>query len=215
MEEFSKLITSLASLAWPLLIAALLYTLRESIKNLIDSARGRKFTIKVGGNELTMEEASEQQLAIVTDLVKKIAELEKKIPKTTEEIQIEMSASIRRMPQSVLWVDDHPKNNSLLVAALAEQGVRVDIALSTDQGLELLSENQYNAVISDMERPEGDHAGIDLTREIKKLQPSLPVFIYCGPSRARNWRNDALQAGANEITASSSTLLSLIASLQK
>lgn len=214
MEELSKLLTALASLAWPLLIAALLYTLRDPLKNLIDSARGRKFTIKVAGNELTMEEASEQQMAIVADLVKKVAELEKQMPKTTAAIQAEIAATIRHASQRILWIDDRPKNNSMLVAALAEQGVKVDIALSTDQGLELLSKGQYDAVISDMGRPEGDHAGIDFTKKARSSNPTLPIFIYCGSWGARNLRNESLQAGVTEITASSSTLLSLVSSLQ-
>lgn len=214
MEDFSKLLSSIANLAWPAIIAALLYKLHEPLKNLIDSARGRKFTIKVAGNELTMEEASEQTRAIISDLVQKVSELENKIPKTAATIQAEMAASIRRTSQRILWIDDRPKNNSFIVAALEEQGVKIDIALSTNQGLELFSTNQYDAIISDMGRPEGDHAGIDLTKKVRKLNPVVPIFIYCGSWGARNLRDESLQAGATEITASSSTLLSLISSSQ-
>jgi CheY-like chemotaxis protein len=110
----------------------------------------------------------------------------------------------------LLWVDDNPRNNSLLAATLEERGLRVDIALSTDEGLAKFRRQPYDLVLSDMGRPEGEKAGIDLTRKIKSLSPGTPVFIYCGSWAARNWREEALQAGATEITASASSLFAAL-----
>ena len=56
MESFAKLVSALSSLAWPAIFGILLYKFYQPLKSLIESARGRKFTIKVAGNELTMEE---------------------------------------------------------------------------------------------------------------------------------------------------------------
>lgn len=61
MDHLAKLFSATASLAWPLMLGVLLFRLDGPIRTLVESARGRKFTIKVAGNELTMEEASEQQ----------------------------------------------------------------------------------------------------------------------------------------------------------
>lgn len=209
MDALAKLVSALASLAWPLLFAVLLYHLYVPIRTLVESARGRKFTIKVAGNELTMEEASEQQRAIVSDLQTKVAELEKRfasdiasLPRTVNV----SSASSKR----ILWVDDIPKNNSYLVASLEERGIRVDVALSTDEALGKFKNTQYDIVISDMGRPEGSKAGLDLTTKLKELRPNIPVFIFCGGSAARNLRDEALRAGVTEITSSGTTLLSAL-----
>lgn len=209
MDALAKLLSALASLAWPLLFAVLLYHLFGPIRTLVESARGRKFTIKVAGNELTMEEASEQQRAIVSDLQTKLAELEKRIGSGI----VPLLGTINPPTTSskrLLWVDDNPKNNSYLVASLEERGVRVDIALSTDEALAKFKTTQYDIVVSDMGRPEGNKAGLDLTTKLKEFRPNVPVFIFCGASAARNLRDEALKVGVTEITSSATTLLSVL-----
>ena len=209
MDDLAKLISSLAALAWPLVLAVLLFNLFGPIHALFESARGRKFSIKVAGNELTMEEVSEQQLAIVNDLQNKVAELEKRINSLPNVLPSALRASEESV-RRILWVDDNPRNNSLLAASLEERGVTVDIALSTEEGLTKFKKQPYDIVLSDMGRPEGDKAGIDLTKKLKALNPRIPVFIFCGPWAARNLRTEALSAGADEITSSASTLLSAL-----
>jgi len=210
MEALAKLISSVASLAWPAIFLFLVLKFFEPLKALIESARGRKFTIKVAGNELTMEEASEQQRVIVSDLAQKIAALELSSPRSSQEIQAALANSINSESKRILWVDDLPKNNSLLVATLEERGVTVDIATNSNQGLELMARNKYDAVISDIGRPEGDRAGIDFTRKVRSRDKTTPIYIFCGGWAARNLREETLLAGANEITSSGSTVLALI-----
>lgn len=206
MDETAKLISALASLAWPLVIGVLFLKLFEPIRDIVKSARDRKFTIKVAGNELTMEEVSEQQQALLNDLQQKVSALERAPSATLSAVPstaTEPSSSAR-----ILWVDDNPRNNSILIASLEERGVRVDIALTTIDGIAKFKRGNYDAVISDMGRPEGERAGIDLVKSIKALGAPTPVFIYCGTWAARNLREEALAAGATEITASASTLVS-------
>ena len=209
MDAIAKLISALASLAWPIVLAVLLYKLYEPIRTLVESARGRKFTIKVAGNELSMEEVSEQQRAIVSDLQAKIAEIEKRISAGMIPLKrsINVSASTNKR---ILWVDDRPKNNSFLVAALEERGARVDIALSTNEAVVKIKKIPYDIILSDMGRPEGDKAGIDLTRKLKELSINTPVYIYCGSWAAQHLRDEALAAGVTEITSSGTTLLSVL-----
>jgi CheY-like chemotaxis protein len=209
MDAIAKLVSALASLAWPLLFAVLLYHLYGPIRTLVESARGRRFTIKVAGNELTMEEASEQQRAIVSDLQTKLAELEKRIALGLVPLQSTISAPTNSSKR-ILWVDDNPKNNSFLVASLEERGIRVDIALSTDEALAKFKSTQYDIVISDMGRPEGNKAGLDLTTKLKALRPNVSVFIFCGRAAAHNLRDEALRVGVTEITSSGTTLLSAL-----
>ncbi|EXJ11316.1 hypothetical protein [Nitrincola nitratireducens] len=93
MESLSKLITALSSLAWPAIFGFFLYKFHKPIKTLIESARGRKFTIKVAGNELTMEEASEQQRKIVNDVQSRLAAIEKHLERK-EEISLNTEHSL-------------------------------------------------------------------------------------------------------------------------
>lgn len=204
LESAAKLITALAALAWPIVFAVLLIKLYVPIKELVETARARKFTIKVAGNELTMEEASKQQIDAFSDLQSKVAEFEKRLGAATQEAFVTPppSASGKR----ILWVDDNPKNNSFFVALLESRGAQVDTALSTDEGIAMFRRSQYDVVISDMGRPEGERAGIDLTRAIKQNSPSTPVYIFCGRWAATNLREEALAAGVSQITTSGTTL---------
>ena len=209
MDDAAKLISAIASLAWPAVLAVLLYKLFGPIRSLVESARGRKFTLKVAGNELTMEEVSEQQRAILSDLQGKVAELEKRtvaLPRGPDPAEGGASLHAKR----ILWVDDNPRNNSLLAATLEERGAKVEIAFSTDEALARFKKHPYDVVLSDMGRPEGQKAGIDLARKLKTLSPQTPVFIYCGAWAARNLRDEALAAGVSEITSSASSLLAAL-----
>ena len=209
MDTLAKLITALALLAWPVVLAVVLYKLFAPIRSVVVSALRRKFTLKIFGNELTMEEISEQQLPIVNDLQSKVAELEKRIigiPGLSAAQPVTSQQSTKR----ILWVDDDPRNNSLFAAALEERGVRIDIALSTRDGLAKFKRQPYDIVLSDMGRPESDKAGIDLAMQVKAISPSTPVFIFCGPWAARNLRAEALSAGVAEITSSGTTLLAAL-----
>jgi PleD family two-component response regulator len=58
------------------------------------------------------------------------------------------------VPNSVLWADDYPENNALIVEQLQRNGVRVDLATSTRDGLAMLDRRRYGAVLSDMGRTE-------------------------------------------------------------
>jgi len=209
LDDAAKLISAIASLAWPLVLAVLLIKLFGPIRSLVESARARKFTLKVAGNELTMDEVSEQQRALVSDLQGKVAELEKRMGTPSEAEALPAPGEAPRTTR-ILWVDDTPRNNSLLAATLEERGAKVDIALSTDEGLAKFKKQAYDVVLSDMGRPEGEKAGIDLTRKLKALSPSTPVYIFCGSWAARNWRSEALDAGAAEITSSASSLLAAL-----
>lgn len=100
--------------------------------------------------------------------------------------------------------------SKLLIALLEDRGVKVDVALSTNEGIEKFKSHSYDMIISDMGRPEGGKAGIDLALKILSVDPQVPFFIFCGNWAARNLHQESLQAGVNEITSSGTTLLSLL-----
>ncbi len=100
--------------------------------------------------------------------------------------------------------------SKLLIAFLEDRGVKVDVALSSNEGIEKFESHSYDMIISDMGRPEGGKAEIDLALKIRSVDPQVPFFISCGSWAARNLHQESLQAGVNEITSSGTTLLSLL-----
>lgn len=211
METFAKLISALAGLAWPLIFGVLVYKLFGPIRVLVESARSRKFTIKVAGNELTMAEASEQQQKLFSDLQAKISVIEREL-KSKGLSPVNGAAAVPAVNKRILWVDDKPRNNSYLVAALEERGGRVDVALSTSDAIAQVKNHNYDVIISDMQRPEGDDAGLDLIRKLRESGITTPVHIFSSAWAAKNMRTEALQTGAAAITSSATTLLSALLS---
>lgn len=103
----------------------------------------------------------------------------------------------------ILWVDDHPENNSSLVSALTSLGIQVDLALSTEEALRRIERGGYALVITDLGRREDDveneMAGRDLIVAIRERELAIPVFVYAG-SRAVLHRDELLESGATLVT---------------
>lgn len=117
----------------------------------------------------------------------------------------------RQSAVEILWLDDHPRNNTLLVEQLVRQNIRVDLAQSTAQALSLLSKKPYALLITDMARLEGGQrqpdAGVQTVREVRHLTPSMPIIVYCSKDTAVTYGQQAEAAGANFITTSGTSLL--------
>ncbi len=215
MKEFGILLGGIASVLWPLLFILLVLKFSGSIQKILESWRSRKVTIKVGGNELTMEQVSEQQRHLINDLQEQfisiknqIKSIEFKPTRETFESQTDESTSIVK---TILWVDDHPENNSQIIAQLEEIGVKTEIALSTTDGIGKYEERQFDRIISDMGRKESgkynEIAGLEFTMAIRKKDPNIPILIFCSRKAALAYRDKAKKAGANDITYSATSLL--------
>lgn len=214
MEQVGTLLQGLASLAWPLIVAAILFGFRGAIKTVLESAKSRKFTVKVGGNELTMEEASEQQRLLISDLQSQIVTIQKTLDSLTP-------APTRSTPtvvedkeepvKSILWVDDKPRNNATLIENLSELGIRVVTALSTAEAMATFETGRFDRVISDLGRTEGGtyvrFAGLDLTKQIRAVDRTVPIIIYSSARAAQTYKQEALAAGATAITSSPTALI--------
>jgi hypothetical protein len=99
------------------------------------------------------------------------------------------------------------------MSTIRDVGVEVVEALSTDEALSLLQVTQhpFGAVVSDMIRKENGawhpEAGIELIREVRSLDQSVPIFIYASPEAVRARADEARAAGATLVTASPTALL--------
>lgn len=225
-------ISAIAALMWPALLLIALLMFRRPLRRVIQSAEQRKWTLKVGGQELGMEELSNQQNAMIADLQKQVGTLNRvlgEVARNAElaeegEIQGLLSAGhtpVMEQPASahaVLWVDDHPENNALLIEQLQRNAVRVDLARSTSEALAYLRQRRYGAVLSDMGRTESGKnvpdAGMRLLRTVRESGKNIPVLFYTSSFAASAYAEEALAEGATVITSSPTLLFEHLQALQ-
>jgi CheY-like chemotaxis protein len=96
---------------------------------------------------------------------------------------------------TVLWVDDRPNNNIHERQALEALGVSFVLATSTDEALERLKRQSFDAIISDMGRPPDAQAGYTLLDKLRANGDRTPFIIYAG-SRAPEHLAEAKRRGA-------------------
>jgi CheY-like chemotaxis protein len=100
-----------------------------------------------------------------------------------------------RWDSNVLWVDDRPENNTLLREAFKAMGVRITLALSTNEALDRLSASRYAAIISDMTRSEGPHEGYVLLDRLRQRDDRTPLFFYSSSTTPEDERKTREHAG--------------------
>jgi CheY-like chemotaxis protein len=111
--------------------------------------------------------------------------------------------------KEILWVDDNPGNNVYVRQALDAAGIRVRLAMSTDEALAAISQRKFAAIISDMGRREGPREGYVLLDRLRELENRTPFFIYAG-SNAPQHRTEALAHGAQGSTNSAKELFEMV-----
>jgi CheY-like chemotaxis protein len=214
MIDSARVLEGIAALLWPCIVILLVFLFKPAVATLIESAKSRKFTLKIGGQELTMEEANAQQRTLIADLQSQVVEIQKKIGVDANTVVAPLeSPPPRRATQRtpILWVDDQPKNNSYFVQQLSDRGFTIDLALSTSEGLKQLDRGQYGLVISDMGRTEeGSYkatAGLDLLKRIRAQSPDMPFVIFCSSLGVREHASEARALGVTSITSSPTELM--------
>jgi CheY-like chemotaxis protein len=221
-----------ARIAWPILVAVLLWRLFPAIRRVVES---RAFTIKVAGMEISVQQATDQLAGRVDDLQAQLVAIEARIAERATQVRSayhfravqdrgldlteaaaeelveppapeEIRATLIRR---ILWTDDTPENNVFDVSALIKRGYEIRQVTSTNAALEALATSSFDAVITDMGRIENGHfnpdAGLDLIRELRRRDDDLPVIVYTSPQTATERRDEIRRAGAT-VTASSTQL---------
>ncbi|MDE5422330.1 sigma-54 dependent transcriptional regulator [Ancylomarina sp. DW003] len=95
----------------------------------------------------------------------------------------------------ILIIDDDPTICIMLQGLLNKKGFDTEIAFSANEGLKKFSTFKPDLVISDFRLP--DINGLDLLKEIKKLNPQIPVIIMTSYAEIRTAVN-AIKLGAYE-----------------
>ena len=103
------------------------------------------------------------------------------------------SGSTRPQPAHILVIDDEPDLRTLYELTLLREGYRVEAAGDLAQARQLLSGQQFDAVITDMRLPDG--LGLELLREMVTLQRTERCVVITAHGSAEN-AVEALKAGA-------------------
>ncbi|MCX8043857.1 MAG: sigma-54 dependent transcriptional regulator [Desulfobacterota bacterium] len=93
----------------------------------------------------------------------------------------------------ILIVDDEQRMRHILQIMLERRGYITDQAATAEEALQLLTTYQYSMVITDLKMPGKD--GMELIREIKKIDPDYPVIVLTAYGSIES-AVEAMRAGA-------------------
>jgi CheY-like chemotaxis protein len=184
----ARIIEAIGSLLWPLLVAVVLWRVLPHVPSLVAdlrrALRTRAFTVKIGGAELSVEEATEQLRRQVTDLqthmTLQLAERADPaagpwavprdpaagppappggppapVPPAPGGATDVAAPTAGQARPTVLWVDDRPDDRTLELAKLRDDGVEVLLARTTAEAMDVLSLRRgVRAVVTDLGRTE-------------------------------------------------------------
>jgi CheY-like chemotaxis protein len=216
----ARVIEAIGSLLWPLLVAVLLIRVIPHIPGVVadlrKAMRTRAFTVKVGGVELSVEDAAEQLRRQVADLQTHMAaQLAERTEPAPSGPPTPSGPARVEGPAAILWVDDNPDDNALELAKLRDDGLEVLLARSTAEAMDVLSLRRgIRAIVTDLGRSEDgefrSHAGLALLRQLHEAEQDQPVLVYTSVRRVELDRQDALDAGAAAVTASPTELFAAL-----
>src|SRR5262245_5048067 len=178
--------------------------------------RADEAVVHIAGNDLSIQEINTQVGEFIADLQTQIVEMQQKMKVLDASGSFDFLSENGTSYQSsrvrtILWVDDNPKNNSLLIGYLNKLKIEVITALTNDEAMARLKLNKFDRIITDLSRIEDginlESAGIDLVRKVKRIHPDIPVVIYCSEPASEDFRSAALGAGASDITPSQTELI--------
>ena len=94
----------------------------------------------------------------------------------------------------ILVVDDEPAVRDLTVEILRRSGYEPHGVPTARQALDLLDEEQFDLVVSDVVMPE--MTGVEFLYELRRRQPDLPVILMTGGSKEPERTTKAVELGA-------------------
>jgi len=97
----------------------------------------------------------------------------------------------------ILVVDDEPSMVSVLYEVLKSEQHDVVTASGADRAFEIVKEQSPDLVLADIEMPEGKPAGLNLLRQVKEYNRSIPVVMITA-NATKERAIQALRAGAED-----------------
>jgi CheY-like chemotaxis protein len=96
---------------------------------------------------------------------------------------------------NILYVEDADFTREALAYYLKRRFNQVDVAGNGKKGLEMFQANPYDVVLTDVMMPVMD--GLEMTRQIKALNPAVPVIVISAHSD-QDTKQRAAEAGVDE-----------------
>jgi DNA-binding NtrC family response regulator len=98
--------------------------------------------------------------------------------------------------KKLLILDDDPNQCKTLKKILDAKGYQVFTAASSLEAIRLITENEFNLVLTDL-LLKGDKNGVEIFREMKKIKPAIKVMLFTGygPEEERRLLMEAQLAG--------------------
>jgi CheY-like chemotaxis protein len=211
--RFSDVMGSLTGLVWFALVAFVVWKLLPAIRTIVES---RGFTIKAGGAEISVQQASDTLAHGVDDLREQLSALKAQVEAGAGAPAASPIAAGVPQLRRVLWIDDHPENNVYEIQALHRKDVAVDQVTTTADGLNavLHATLPYDVVITDIGRKENGEdrpqAGLDFIQRMRKADPKTPVFVYASAAAVGRLSEQITAAGASGATSSATELLEML-----
>jgi len=211
MQDAADLIDALSGFAWPILIVLILFLFREQIRGFIRGAD--EATVKAGGFEASVKRTAGAVASLAQAEATRGGGEDQDQEAEAQRAANAVTQAVTRLPDQhgeprILWVDDLPDNNRLERQTFEELGISIELARSTDVGLDLLESEHFDLVITDMGRQEGPRAGYDLLKGIReRFGSSPPVIIYSIGGSTGEHQAEAREHGAYASTDSPTQLL--------
>ncbi len=97
----------------------------------------------------------------------------------------------------ILHVDDKPELAELTAEFLRREDDRIstDTATSASEGLQRVTENRFDCIVSDYDLP--GQNGIEFLKTVRQKHPDLPFILYTGKG-SEEVASDAIAAGATD-----------------
>jgi len=205
----------ISAVAWPVVIAVLLLRFGPPLGRFLASRGDSFFTrldkvaLQAAGVRISAEAATAEltSAAVAASRMQVGGE-----PVNVKEIAATVGRAAKVTATriaKILWVDDRPSNNLREQSALLSLGMRVELAMSTEEALTALEKKSFDVVISDMGRPPDAQAGYTLLKAMRERGDLTPFVIYAG-SNASEHKQLARERGALGSTNSPQELLDLV-----
>ncbi|WP_181780717.1 response regulator [Pseudonocardia pini] len=206
MEIATVVVQGLGAVAWPAVVAFVLWTFRDPLGRLLTSG---SVSVRAAGVEISTSARAAAATALQDAGTDKAVPLDAQTAGTRVEAGAAAVAA-RPAPPRVLWVDDQPAHNVHERDALLRLGMVVEQAVSTDQALQvILRSTPFDVIVSDMGRPESHTAGYDLLDQLHRAGIRTPFIVYSDSTDPSHY-DQAISHGALGSTASPAELLDLI-----
>jgi len=179
-------------ISWPVAIVVVFMTfrreLRRALPELLSRLSQRVTKASIGGTSFEFAEAQALQDTITQgaeSLRNKPEEFEVFVGKQLQKAVAPHQGASRIRPlagKKILWVDDHPENNSYESNLFVRLGARINVARSTREAIGQLDHGKYDLLITDIHRVEDDvekpTAGYTLIAKTETRDPYTPSVIY-------------------------------------